>query len=116
MNLARGARLVILDEPTSVLSRPEAERLWARLRELAAAGRSVVLITHKLADVAAAADRVVVMRGGRVVSETRDVTDREALVQAMVEDLASRIEAAARVRGRRYGLASSFAACELAVA
>jgi general nucleoside transport system ATP-binding protein len=82
--LSAGARLVILDEPTSLLARPEAERLWQRLRELARAGPGVVLITHKLEDVTACADRAVVLRAGRVVLETRDVQDTAALVTATV--------------------------------
>jgi simple sugar transport system ATP-binding protein len=61
------ARLVILDEPTSVLTPAEATRLHGLIRDMAAAGRAVVIITHKLADVRACADRVVVMRRGRVV-------------------------------------------------
>jgi simple sugar transport system ATP-binding protein len=82
--LSAGARLVILDEPTSLLARPEAERLWQRLRDLANAGHGVVLITHKLEDVAACADRAVVLRAGRVVLETREVKARDALVAAMM--------------------------------
>ncbi len=82
--LWQGAKLVILDEPTSVLSRPEAELLWRRVGALRSSGRSVVLITHRLDDVAACADRAVVMRAGRVVCETRDVQDRPALVAAMM--------------------------------
>jgi simple sugar transport system ATP-binding protein len=61
------ARCIILDEPTSVLTPTEAERLWGLIRQLAAQGRAVVLITHKLEDVAACADRVAVMRAGQVV-------------------------------------------------
>jgi ABC-type uncharacterized transport system ATPase subunit len=82
--LSAGARLVILDEPTSLLARPEAERLWQRLRGLAGAGHGVVLITHKLEDVAVCADRAVVLRAGRVVLETREVKDSDALVAAMM--------------------------------
>ncbi|HTV24234.1 MAG TPA: ATP-binding cassette domain-containing protein [Polyangiaceae bacterium] len=84
--LSAGARLVILDEPTSLLARPEAERLWRRLRELASAGHAVVLITHKLEDIDACADRAVVLRAGRVVLETREVKarHRDALVAAMM--------------------------------
>ena len=61
------ARVVILDEPTSVLTPAETDRLYGFIRSLVAEGKAVVLITHKLADVAACADRIVVMRGGRVV-------------------------------------------------
>ena len=82
--LSRGARVLILDEPTSVLSGPDAERLWLRIRALARAGHAVVLITHKLADVAACADRVVVLRAGSVVHETREVQNQSALVRAML--------------------------------
>lgn len=84
--LAQGAQLLIFDEPTSVLTRAEAEGLWRRIRELASAGHAVVLITHKLEDVAACADRVIVLRGGRVAGETRQVRDRERLVHMMVGD------------------------------
>lgn len=87
--LGREPRLLILDEPTSLLTRPEAERLWAHVRTMAAAGHSVVMITHKLEDVARAADRVVVMRAGRVVHESREVRDRDALLQAMLGESAA---------------------------
>jgi general nucleoside transport system ATP-binding protein len=89
--LARGARILILDEPTSVLSAPDAARLWSRIRALAHSGHSVVLITHKLEDVEACADRVVVMRAGRVVHETRDVKERGALVRAMLSGEVPRV-------------------------
>ena len=83
--LNQQARLVILDEPTSVLIPEEAQRLHAIIRQLAAMGRSVVLITHKLGDVRACAERVVVMRSGRVSAEVRaaDVDERH-LVELMV--------------------------------
>jgi simple sugar transport system ATP-binding protein len=79
------ARVVILDEPTSVLTPDETERLYGFIRRLAGEGKAVVLITHKLADIAACADRIVVMRGGRIVDEAR-AKDRSpaALVEAMV--------------------------------
>jgi general nucleoside transport system ATP-binding protein len=79
------ARVVILDEPTSVLTPAETERLYGFIKGLAANGKAVVLITHKLADVAACADRIAVMRGGEVVDEAT-ARDRspEALVEAMV--------------------------------
>ena len=79
------ARVVILDEPTSVLTPAETERLYGFIRTLAAEGKAVVLITHKLADIAACADRIVVMRGGRIVdaAPARERTP-DALVDAMV--------------------------------
>ena len=61
------ASFVILDEPTSVLTPVETERFHELVKPLARDGRAVVLITHKMADVAACADRVVVMRRGKVV-------------------------------------------------
>lgn len=65
--LHRGARLLILDEPTAVLTPQEVDELFVVLRGLRDSGTAIVLITHKLAEVAALADRVTVMRGGRVV-------------------------------------------------
>jgi simple sugar transport system ATP-binding protein len=65
--LYRGARVLILDEPTAVLTPQEVDELFAVLRALKADGVSIVLITHKLAEVKALADRVTVMRAGRVV-------------------------------------------------
>jgi simple sugar transport system ATP-binding protein len=79
------ARVLILDEPSAVLTPAETARLWVRVRELAARGVTVVLITHKLEDVDAVADRVAVMRQGRVVAarDARAWTDAE-LVQLMI--------------------------------
>ncbi|MCF2970890.1 ABC transporter ATP-binding protein [Synechococcus sp. Nb3U1] len=79
---------IILDEPTSVLTPAEAERLWGLIRQLAQQGRAVVLITHKLEDVAACADRVVVMRAGKVVHQ-RDLSnpDRGSLSPMLKADL-----------------------------
>ena len=65
--LHRGARVLILDEPTAVLTPQEVDDLFRVLRDLQARGTGVVLITHKLAEVAALARRVTVMRAGRVV-------------------------------------------------
>jgi general nucleoside transport system ATP-binding protein len=65
--LAVGAEVLILDEPTSVLTPQETRDLFATLRGLAAEGRSIVIITHKLAEVLAVADRVTVLRAGRRV-------------------------------------------------
>ena len=65
--LHHGARVLILDEPTAVLAPQEVDELFQVLRALKARGTSIVLITHKLAEVREIADRVTVMRGGRVV-------------------------------------------------
>ena len=60
--LYRGARVLILDEPTAVLAPQEAAELFGTLRAMAEAGRSVVFISHKLGEVLAIADRITVMR------------------------------------------------------
>ena len=85
------AEVVILDEPTSVLPPQEAERLWGMIRKLADSGRSVVLITHKMQDVMACADRVVVMRAGRLVSTlARQDCTEESLVELMMGERTGR--------------------------
>lgn len=85
------ARLVILDEPTSVLTPQEAARLHGLVRQLAEEGRSVVVITHKLADVRACADRVAVMRRGKLVDEGPAAERTNGmLVEAMVGKPVSR--------------------------
>jgi len=66
--LLAGARILILDEPTAVLTDQEAERLLRTVQGLAQRGCAVALVTHKMADVKAYADRVTVMRGGRTVA------------------------------------------------
>ena len=83
--LLRDARCVVFDEPSAVLTPAEAERLWALIRSLTARGLAVVLISHKLADVRACADRVAVMRAGRVVAQTgaHDASDAQ-IVEWMV--------------------------------
>jgi ABC-type uncharacterized transport system ATPase subunit len=69
--LYRQAEVLILDEPTAVLTPSETKELFVTMRSLAASGRSVIFITHKLREVLEAADRVSVMRQGRIVG-TRD--------------------------------------------
>ncbi len=83
--LFRDARVLILDEPTAVLARPEAERLFKTLREMAADGLSIIFISHKLHEVMAGSDRVTVLRGGKVVAEriTRETSPPE-LAELMV--------------------------------
>ena len=66
--LYRGARILIMDEPTAVLAPQEADDLFATLRSMTAEGRSVVFISHKLGEVLAIADRVTVMRRGKVTA------------------------------------------------
>ena len=66
--LYRNASVLILDEPTAVLTPQEKDRLFGILRSFSAAGKSIVIITHKLDEVMEIADKVSVMRGGRLVS------------------------------------------------
>jgi general nucleoside transport system ATP-binding protein len=83
--LYRNARILILDEPTAVLARPEAERLFATLRGMTGEGLSIVFISHKLHEVMAASDRVVVLRAGRVVAErATSATEPAELAELMV--------------------------------
>ncbi len=83
--LYRDARILILDEPTAVLTPPEKDRLFAVLRGLRAEGRSIILVTHKLHEILDLADRVTVMRDGRVLTTlpTADTTGPE-LARLMV--------------------------------
>lgn len=69
--LFRGARVMILDEPTAVLTPAESEQLFGIVRGFRDAGLCVVLVTHKLGEVMALSDRVTVMRAGRVVAQLR---------------------------------------------
>jgi simple sugar transport system ATP-binding protein len=66
--LLAGAKILILDEPTAVLTDQESERLLSTVQQLARRGSAVVLVTHKMADVKTYADRVTVMRGGKTIS------------------------------------------------
>ncbi|MFN3262361.1 MAG: ABC transporter ATP-binding protein [Pikeienuella sp.] len=83
--LWRDARILILDEPTAVLTPQEAEALFATLRRAAAKGLSLVFISHKLHEVMAVANRVVVLRRGRVAGAARVAeTDARRLAAMMV--------------------------------
>jgi simple sugar transport system ATP-binding protein len=79
--LYRGAKVLILDEPTAVLTPQETEHLFEVLRLLRSQGTTILLITHKLKEVMRLCDHVTVMRGGRVVKEL-------AIAQATIEGLA----------------------------
>ena len=83
--LYRGARILILDEPTAVLTPQETEQLFVTLRRLRERGTTILLITHKLKEIMALCDTVTVMRGGAVVLETSIAeTSLDGLAQAMV--------------------------------
>lgn len=83
--LFRDARVLILDEPTAVLARPEAQRLFETLRDMTKEGLSLIFISHKLHEVMAASDRVVVLRAGKLVAERKTAeTSAEELAELMV--------------------------------
>ena len=83
--LYRDARILILDEPTAVLTPQEADRLFATLDQLVAEGLSIIFITHKMREVMAVSHRCVVLRQGRVVHETPTCdTSPERLARHMV--------------------------------
>ncbi len=83
--LLRGPRVVVLDEPTAVLTPAEVEALFDLLRDQAAQGRAVALVAHKLDEVLAVADRVTVLRRGRtVMTAPRSEVDAAMLTRAMV--------------------------------
>jgi ABC-type uncharacterized transport system ATPase subunit len=77
--LFRGARILVLDEPTAVLSPPEVRELWTVLRRLRDNGATIVLITHRLDEVVELSDTITVMRGGQTVAriKTSDTTPAE---------------------------------------
>jgi simple sugar transport system ATP-binding protein len=82
--LSRDAQVLILDEPTAVLTPQETDELMGIMRELAGAGTSIVFITHKLREVRAVADRITVIRRGRVVGEATAASSEAELAALMV--------------------------------
>ncbi|HET8786058.1 MAG TPA: ABC transporter ATP-binding protein [Candidatus Limnocylindrales bacterium] len=83
--LYRKARILVLDEPTAVLTPQETEEIFAVLRRLADEGHSIIFISHKLYEVLEIADRITVIRRGRVVGErVPSETDEEDLARLMV--------------------------------
>ncbi len=83
--LYRGADLLILDEPTAVLTPQEVDELFITLRRMAQEGHSLIFISHKLHEVMSISDRVTVLRGGRVVQTLETAqTNRQELARLMV--------------------------------
>jgi len=83
--LYRGARILILDEPTGVLTPQEVEQFFATLKQMTSSGATVIFISHKLPEVLAVSDRVTVLRGGRSVGTVRTAdTDARSLARMMV--------------------------------
>lgn len=83
--LARGAEIIILDEPTAVLTPQETQELFHQLRLLKANGHTMIIITHKLKEIRELCDRVTIMRGGKTVGvhQVADVTE-EKISELMV--------------------------------
>ena len=80
--LYRGANILILDEPTAVLTPQETDRLFAVMRNMKADGKSIVIITHKLNEVLAISDRVAILRKGEYIGT---VLTSEATVQSLTD-------------------------------
>ncbi len=87
--LYRGARILILDEPTSLLTPQEADELFETLRRMTAEGRTIVFVSHKLEELMAVSDRVTVMRAGRLIGtvNTRESSPRDLARMMIGRDL-----------------------------
>jgi ribose transport system ATP-binding protein len=83
--LFSGARAIILDEPTSALSPPEVEQLFAMLRRLRGEGKSIIFISHFLDDVLAISDRITIFRNGkRVATEPTAALTKDSVISHMI--------------------------------
>ncbi|GAC1401048.1 MAG: ABC transporter ATP-binding protein [Pyrinomonadaceae bacterium] len=92
--LYRNVQILILDEPTAVLSPPEVEEFFAILRGMKAQGKTIIIITHKLPEVLAISDDVTVMRDGRVIGtvKTRETNAAELARMMVGRDVLLRVE------------------------
>ncbi|NUQ37175.1 MAG: ABC transporter ATP-binding protein [Caldilineales bacterium] len=100
--LYRGADILILDEPTAVLAPQEIDELMATLRSLVAQGKSIIFISHKLHEVEKVADRITVLRKGKVTAEGLPIQGlgKQQLAQMMVgRDVIFRVEKEAQPAG-----------------
>ena len=105
-----GARVIILDEPTSALSAPEVERLFQFIRRLKLQGKSIIFISHFLEDVLAVSDRVTVLKdGAKVATLAASATNKQRLVELMLGERASALQ------GRREDAKSDSTAKEIAL-
>jgi simple sugar transport system ATP-binding protein len=108
--LRRDARVLLLDEPTAVLAPPEVDQLFSVLARLRAEGRSILIITHKLREVARLADRVTVLRRGKIVAADSDART------ATLEELAALMvgtDAAATARAQEEAAAAGVGTAEV---
>ena len=101
--LYRGARMLVLDEPTAVLSPQEADHLFEVLREMAATGMSLILISHKLKELKALTDRVTVIRDGRVVDtvQTKHTTAQQLATLMVGRETSLVLEVDSHQRGEQ---------------
>jgi len=93
--LYRGAQVLIMDEPTAVLAPQEIGDLFETLRSMTAQGKSIIFISHKLNEVAAIADRITVLRRGKVTANglpAKGVTTQELARQMVGREVVFRIE------------------------
>ena len=94
------ARVLVLDEPNSAISKRESERLFDVVRQLRSEGVAVVYVSHRLSEVLDLADRITVMRDGRLVEtlDNRNITE-DRLIRAMV---GRDVRRALRLLGRKF--------------
>jgi len=83
-SLIRDAKILVLDEPTAVLTPQETDELMQIMRDLAAAGTSIIFITHKLREVQAVSNKITVIRQGKVVGEAKPTSSASELATMMV--------------------------------
>lgn len=103
--LSRDARILILDEPTATLGEREIQRVFAGVRELASAGRSVIFVSHRLGEVLDLCSGVTVMRDGRMIaSRPAAEMDREGVVELMLGKVAEKSNGERRDGGVREDL------------
>jgi general nucleoside transport system ATP-binding protein len=111
--LAQDARFLLLDEPTSMLGPREVERLVHCVRDLAASGVGIGLVTHRISEVIGSADRVSVLRGGRVVHQgLAGALDAAAIARLMIGERATAIHRAERRNGAGGLVASGLSLIE----
>jgi ABC-type uncharacterized transport system ATPase subunit len=92
--LYRGAEILILDEPTAVLTPQETEAFFQTLRDMTAAGKTIILISHKLDEVIAIADRITVLRSGKHIAtvENKGLTKNQLASLMVGRDVLFRVE------------------------
>jgi simple sugar transport system ATP-binding protein len=100
--LYRGAEILILDEPTAVLTPSEADHLFEILRHLKAQGKTIILITHKLREIMAITDRVSVMRQGEMIAtfETEKISTEDLAEQMVGRRVLLQIKKSPAILGR----------------